>query len=194
MFPTAPRDEGVGACKETSQSPQVGSMFPTVEKNWEDMTIVIKGRNPLKSGQCFLPLKNNEWERKATSKLSQSPQVGSMFPTKTSTSYRRWALRFTCRNPLKSGQCFLPRCSMKITIEEEKVAIPSSRVNVSYSETLNFTIGTFQPSVAIPSSRVNVSYLQAVTARMLARPFRGRNPLKSGQCFLLNGNARPKAN
>ena len=65
-----------------------------------------------------------------------------------------------CRNPLKSGQCFLQlRKKIKECLASLGVAIPSNRVNVSYFEEINL------PDVeheAMPS----------------------RNPLKSGQCFL----------
>ena len=88
-----------------SQSPQIGSMFPTprvgrknrlktaqhvaIPSNRVNVSYAYKEikelyekkrRNPLKSGQCFL--------RRAISQLSQEAE-----------GY--------CRNPLKSGQCFL---------------------------------------------------------------------------------------
>ena len=39
--------------------------------------------------------------------------------------------------------------------------------------------------VAIPSNRVNVSYTKMVAIPMLFMHAKRRNPLKSGQCFLL---------
>ena len=63
------------------------------------------GRNPLKSGQCFLQtftvLRIKEPEAK-----SQSPQIGSMFLTRNK-SRKTTENTEQCRNPLKSGQCFL---------------------------------------------------------------------------------------
>ena len=65
-----------------------------------------------------------------------------------------------CRNPLKSGQCFLRVYNyMGITQLFDEVAIPSNRVNVSYrlvdtGKELKINL------VAIPSNRVNVSYLR----------------------------------
>ena len=119
--------------------------------------MMVQGRNPLESGQCFLP-KNCFKECLPM----QNP----------------------CRNPLKSGQCFL------LKINEDGVfcyyvAIPSNRVNVSYAEH-RFTTSTQKTfGVAIPSNRVNVSYGKSVGGSpwFKWRP-RGRNPLKSGQCFL----------
>ena len=68
----------------------------------------IIGRNPLKSGQCFLLSPLEEYLMEVLDKS---------------------------RNPLKSGQCFLPQLGVE-KIENEnvgKVAIPSNRVNVSYN-------------------------------------------------------------
>ena len=66
------------------------------------------------------------------------------------------------RNPLKSGQCFLhSHAPEEVSEEEAKVAIPSNRVNVSYP-----WYGVFRIYSNLPGS--------------------GRNPLKSGQCFLLS--------
>ena len=63
-----------------SQSPQIGSMFPTWSKDRRRYSSGCEvRRNPLKSGQCFLQWVS--WEEIETLKL--------------------------CRNPLKSGQCFL---------------------------------------------------------------------------------------
>ena len=63
------------------------------------------------------------------------------------------------RNPLKSGQCFLRRCKHE---NDQRL------------------VG----QVAIPSNRVNVSY-KLIAQLDRASAFGGRNPLKSGQCFLL---------
>ena len=83
-------------------------MFLT-KMNKKDAQYLIqktKSRNPLKSGQCFLP-----WEliriKNVQKFMSQSPQIGSMFLTLTY---------------LKSI----------IFTKQGAVAIPSNRVNVSY--------------------------------------------------------------
>ena len=89
------------------------------------------GRNPLKSGQCFL-------RRRILEKGA-----------------------YVClgRNPLKSGQCFLQGGDKMKLWRSVKVAIPSNRVNVSYS------------AIFKEGNRTLVVFC--------------RNPLKSGQCFLL---------
>ena len=97
---------------------------------------------------------------------SQSPQIGSMFPTCVAFFFKdeKNRLRYG-RNPLKSGQCFLPAIVDVVCDEEIPVAIPSNRVNVSYKENDGY--------------RYNLYFAQS------------RNPLKSGQCFLLrNGMLR----
>ena len=67
-------------CSLWSQSPQIGSMFPTFLCPVCGKRGILEGRNPLKSGQCFL--------RKP--RVFKTPQV-----------------QILRRNPLKSGQCFL---------------------------------------------------------------------------------------
>ena len=67
-----------------------------------------------------------------------------------------WKWGSVCRNPLKSGQCFLHE-DRAVFPDLEEVAIPSNRVNVSYC--LQGRIQKNHQSVAIPSNRVNVSYL-----------------------------------
>ena len=66
------------------------------------------------------------------------------------------------------------------------VAIPSNRVNVSYGDNVYLIPRHNNKKVAIPSNRVNVSY--GGTFPVCLCVFKGvcRNPLKSGQCFLLN--------
>ena len=65
------------------------------------------------------------------------------------------------------------------------VAIPSNRVNVSY-DFLKFKQNhSISKQVAIPSNRVNVSY--STLPLNIDNKLPGRNPLKSGQCFLLDG-------
>ena len=64
------------------------------------------------------------------------------------------------RNPLKSGQCFL----------RDIVKIKNDRLMKAY--------------VAIPSNRVNVSYQEILCEGLRVCFHLGRNPLKSGQCFL----------
>ena len=64
---------------------------------------------------------------------------------------------YLCRNPLKSGQCFLQLWKYLRYLNKKNVAIPSNRVNVSYmSASGKSMLGEMH--VAIPSNRVNVSY------------------------------------
>ena len=64
------------------------------------------------------------------------------------------------RNPLKSGQCFLPRMREGMAYKGSMVAIPSNRVNVSYRNGLMLHFHALpKRKVAIPSNRVNVSYM-----------------------------------
>ena len=74
--------EGTKLQERPSQSPQIGSMFLTqVVAAGEDRTATgRRGRNPLKSGQCFLLIHDG---------------TGNQF------------FHSHGRNPLKSGQCFL---------------------------------------------------------------------------------------
>ena len=112
-----------------SQSPQIGSMFLTLKKGKEEGSKMKIGRNPLKSGQCFLLciclLKTNwswsvaipsnrvnvsyvcAWCKRVIGEKrgSQSPQIGSMFLTEKKHGKKQFA---------------------------SQVAIPSNRVNVSY--------------------------------------------------------------
>ena len=64
-----------------SQSPQVGSMFPTRQAPLMWLASAYTGRNPLKSGQCFLLVQIRKKAGSLYFTMSQSPQVGSMFPT-----------------------------------------------------------------------------------------------------------------
>ena len=115
-------------------------------------------RNPLKSGQCFLPPKGYRNLDDVYVCRSQSPQIGSMFLTDITLPWGR-------------------ACGLK-------VAIPSNRVNVSYeivnlernvnkrggwsqspqigsmflTTKNNFKMKGGEGEVAIPSNRVNVSY------------------------------------
>ena len=120
-------------------------------------------------------------------KMSQSPQIGSMFLTRkkeskimssvvnvaipsnrVNVSYPRpfhsnadSDCSFSCRNPLKSGQCFLPFMGdfRRWLASVLSVAIPSNRVNVSYLKKKKKLINLLKKlEVAIPSNRVNVSY------------------------------------
>ena len=66
----------------------------------------------------------------------------------------------------------------------EDVAIPSNRVNVSYLCLPWSNINLINNDVAIPSNRVNVSY-HSLFIKAIQIWWLSRNPLKSGQCFLL---------
>ena len=133
-------------------------MFLTQEGTIDMRYPRVTGRNPLKSGQCFLLV---------------IPK-GNL------------SIVIYCRNPLKSGQCFLPKRYCQATWAPCKyVAIPSNRVNVSYL-VYSQKPGAGSPLVAIPSNRVNVSYLYQFLKYQLQV---SRNPLKSGQCFLLGAKS-----
>ena len=72
-----------------------------------------------------------------------------------------------CRNPLKSGQCFLQEESLKdYIVLIHKVAIPSNRVNVSYRKIIGNMV-QLGLTVAIPSNRVNVSYSTYLFLRII---------------------------
>ena len=123
--------------EKVSQSPRIGSMFPTrtnriqtkqcinlkvaIPSNRVNVSYIMEftksglktlknspGRNPLESGQCFLHQKTvNLQKREKPQWKSQSPRIGSMFPTpkcgkRTESGPVNWS-----RNPLESGQCFL---------------------------------------------------------------------------------------
>ena len=90
-------------------------------------------RNPLKSGQCFLPMLSQRW--------ASTYEIGQR------------------RNPLKSGQCFLPcwwcwqlACPHRQWSQSPQIG--SMFLTLSGWATLTST----RLSVAIPSNRVNVSY------------------------------------
>ena len=91
---------------------------------------------------------------------SQSPQIGSMFLTRAKR-FLEEMFNYGGRNPLKSGQCFLPWLGISANCVAvcNRVAIPSNRVNVSYRRQEMTEFRRHKPSVvAIPSNRVNVSY------------------------------------
>ena len=117
-----------------------------------------KSRNPLKSGQCFL--QERELSKNGKKKLrSQSPQIGSMFLTGVNILLLNIAKTTESQSP-QIGSMFLTRMvATKTSYEEALVAIPSNRVNVSYSTYLEKEKEEENPNVAIPSNRVNVSYL-----------------------------------
>ena len=88
-----------------SQSPQIGSMFLTEPESLLGSLKLIKGRNPLKSGQCFLPNRGKECffgmeEGRNPLKSGQCFLQRNKIKPSPVWDYRR--------NPLKSGQCFLP--------------------------------------------------------------------------------------
>ena len=135
------------------------------------------GRNPLKSGQCFL-LKNGQLcgslhhgGRRNPLKSGQCFLQGKSVPGKPVQRHRRNPLKSgqcflllqilstgkvsprPCRNPLKSGQCFLHIRNGFIIAETDNldVAIPSNRVNVSYSTHLFLRIiGNLTPLLREP--------------------------------------------
>ena len=118
----------------------------------------LPSRNPLKSGQCFLRKPQVFNPRKGKWQRRNPLKSGQCFLLNSIIDY---AKELQSRNPLKSGQCFLPR--------------PATRPGR----------WAYHRHVAIPSNRVNVSYLKESKMSMYIRVDEGRNPLKSGQCFLL---------
>ena len=85
-------------------------MFLTCQKSEIVTNARRRGRNPLKSGQCFL---RDEMKMQALRflhlYLSQSPQIGSMFLTLAIRYNIKADKEIEGRNPLESGQCFSPR-------------------------------------------------------------------------------------
>ena len=119
-----------------SQSPQIGSMFLTFEKIYcyrkASCSLVAipsnrvnvsyrKNKSKKWSKGIFVAIPSNRvnvsyLQEKGLSleeleKMSQSPQIGSMFLTDKMTSKKISVGR--SRNPLKSGQCFLRKQSLK---------------------------------------------------------------------------------
>ena len=92
--------------------------------------------------------------------MSQSPQIGSMFLTRKRIKFLQ-SCSFGSQSP-QIGSMFLTFLEniAKMKTFETEVAIPSNRVNVSYFPNLKTATGS--------------TWLKW-----------GRNPLKSGQCFLL---------
>ena len=176
------------ALKRMSQSPQIGSMFLTktyfilkvlkikdylvaIPSNRVNVSYFLKGfrynqfynwcRNPLKSGQCFLQAfllhkkrRCRKWKRRNPLKSGQCFLPYGQWPLWRRLRHERR------RNPLKSGQCFLQKKEIKEKIKK-------------------------LVDVAIPSNRVNVSYWRMGDKLSSLLTYCSRNPLKSGQCFLL---------
>ena len=157
-------DENANSVRNLSQSPQIGSMFPTKMCTDRWKVRPIKSRNPLKSGQCFL---------QSGKKKKRIISFGAG------------------RNPLKSGQCFLPlMAKVKDQNIPGDVAIPSNRVNVSYikgDENAN-SVRNLSQSPQIGS----MFPTKMCTDRWKVRPIKSRNPLKSGQCFLQSGKKKKR--
>ena len=124
------------------------------------MNYETRSRNPLKSGQCFLP-------------------YPSLLPEERLNAYSR--------NPLKSGQCFLP-CQWcgKSSKLSDCVAIPSNRVNVSYP-ILEPTQKIYEGKRSRNPLKSGQCFLPGLFLCLNQPVTPRRNPLKSGQCFLLAG-------
>ena len=90
------------------------------------------------------------------------------------------------RNPLKSGQCFLhvKKKAVNKMAGFEKVAIPSNRVNVSY---LFCWLVYGQPNNKRGRNPLKSGqcFLPTKWGDIWLNSYGSRNPLKSGQCFLL---------
>ena len=93
-------------------------------EKYKELAKAELSRNPLKSGQCFL--------LRRVAIVESFKEAG--------------------RNPLKSGQCFLHFCHFLLIYPEDIiVAIPSNRVNVSYSTHLFLRIiGNLTPLLREP--------------------------------------------
>ena len=148
------------------------------------VTGVSRSRNPLKSGQCFLREPCITLELQKLYRLCRNPlnsgqcflhcyQAGIMFT---------W---YPGRNPLKSGQCFLHITVVSIGEGNYYVAIPSKSGQCFLRFKLVDLVDPDTMDVAIPSTRVNVSYRKIyIGATQTWWCPKCRNPLKSGQCFL----------
>ena len=121
-------------------------------------------RNPLKSGQCFLLFYNY-------------PYIKQLFQLR--------------RNPLKSGQCFLPKCPFLEYLNKDirRNPLKSGQCFLQVKGDPENLEVSLRP-VAIPSNRVNVSYFTEVKVINGPKGVVSRNPLKSGQCFLLGEKER----
>ena len=82
MFPTHVTVRGVPECGPWSQSPQIGSMFPTdIKQRWkkkeEERVAIPSNRVNVSYKRIIEELEKGHipWYK------SQSPQIGSMFPT-----------------------------------------------------------------------------------------------------------------
>ena len=176
--------------------------------------VKVNGRNPLKSGQCFLLIFKKEVKQNGKN-LSQSPQIGSMFLTSFPSQGYEGKGR-EGRNPLKSGQCFLlksevlfnstPPClrrnplksgqcflltKTKSCITNGACESQSPQIGSMFlTKELKAQLESFLGFVAIPSNRVNVSYKELKQSIEQKLGF-SRNPLKSGQCFLLQTLVNP---
>ena len=114
----------------TSQSPQIGSMFLT--GFFYALIFCFFYLVAIPSNRVNVSYSLANTKRRKNIIQSQSPQIGSMFLTMEYSQNSRpiWL----CRNPLKSGQCFL-QDFWRVDYDKvtgEIVAIPSNRVNVSY--------------------------------------------------------------
>ena len=144
-----------------SQSPRLGSMFPTyIYLKTKDKTITIYKSQSPQIGSMFLTSRKPESKLAQLKKMvSQSPRIGSMFLTLTKRNWR--------------GEMPL------------QVAIPSNRVNVSHKHNKALIIRYQGLKVAIPSNRVNVSHKKKTKKSDGRMKKLCRNPLESGQCFSL---------
>ena len=95
---------------------------------WRSLWLGLFGRNPLKSGQCFL-LK--EYVETVAKTLRRNPLKSGQCFLRLGLFVAGMASQIS-RNPLKSGQCFLLKNQMTTINKAFIVAIPSNRVNVSY--------------------------------------------------------------
>ena len=192
-----------------SQSPQIGSMFLT-KVIIEPEPVAEPSQSP-QIGSMFLTKQGiNDFQFIII--LSQSPQIGSMFLTWNLNLHLQWNLTLLSRNPLKSGQCFLPRTGEESDVSvtfgsrrnplksgqcflhhserdgqernrKKEVAIPSNRVNVSYKSYDAVWLKRKKSSES-QSPQIGSMFLTRKKIKELLGSLGSRNPLKSGQCFL----------
>ena len=130
MFPTVSNNEKMGKIVEVAiPSNRVNVSYKG--KLTSEFVLKNCGRNPLKSGQCFL---------RSVAKLE--------------VSY----LYQGSRNPLKSGQCFLQ--DARVALEEflENMSQSPQIGSMFPTNGIKTQGGRKSLIVAIPSNRVNVSY------------------------------------
>ena len=146
--------------------------------------IFEESRNPLKSGQCFLlkPISYQEWAKEKFDVAIPSNRVNVSYegklrmdkyslcpscrnPLKSGQCFLRgkligdWAeVCPGCRNPLKSGQCFLLSGRAKLVVKDPIRSQSPQIGSMFLTAWVQSLVKLASELVAIPSNRVNVSY------------------------------------